>query len=153
VICTSRDEAKREAALALGAKAALATDRESSKQLAAMTGGNGVDAVIETVGEPTWEFSLRAVRIDGTIVVAGATAGADPPAQLRRIFWRHTRILGSTMGTRAELVKLVAMVASGALSPLVGGVFPLARAAEAFALLQAGERDGKLVVSPTYTAA
>jgi NADPH:quinone reductase-like Zn-dependent oxidoreductase len=149
VISTSRDPAKRQAALELGAKAALGTDRDSSKQLAAMTGGNGVDAVIETVGEPTWEFSLRAVRIDGTIVVAGATAGFNPPAQLHRIFWRHTRILGSTMGTRAELEKLVAMVASGTLRPLVGATFPLERAAEAFAQLQAGERNGKLVVTPS----
>jgi NADPH:quinone reductase-like Zn-dependent oxidoreductase len=148
VISTSRDEAKRAAALELGAKAALGTDRDAAKQLAAMTGGNGVDAVIETVGEPTWEFSLRAVRIDGTIVVAGATAGFNPPAQLNRIFWRHTRILGSTMGTRRELEKLVAMVASGALQPLVGATFPLGRAAEAFAQLAAGERHGKLVVTP-----
>lgn len=148
VVCTSRDEAKRAEALRLGAKAALGTDREASKQLAAMTGGNGVDAVIETVGEPTWEFSLRAVRIDGTIVVAGATAGFNPPAQLNRIFWRHTRILGSTMGTRVELEKLVAMVASGTLRPLVGATFPLERAADAFAQLAAGERNGKLVVTP-----
>ena len=149
VYCTSRDEAKRAEALRLGAAAALGTDREASKELARMTGGRGVDAVIETVGEPTWEVSLRAVRIDGTIVVAGATAGGDPPAGLRRIFWRHTRILGSTMGTRAELEKLVAMAASGALQPLVGGVYPLERAAEAFAALAAGERNGKLVVTPS----
>ena len=146
VISTSRDPAKRAEALRLGARAALGTDRESSKELARMTGGDGVDAVIETVGEPTWEFSLRAVRIDGTIVVAGATAGPNPPAQLHRIFWRHTRILGSTMGTRAELTKLVGMVASGSLDPLVGGVFPLADAAAAFAQLEAGEGSGKLMV-------
>ncbi|HZS13514.1 MAG TPA: zinc-binding dehydrogenase [Candidatus Dormibacteraeota bacterium] len=148
VISTSRDEAKREAALRLGASAAIGTDRDASKQLAAMTGGRGVDAVIETVGEPTWEFSLRAVRIDGTIVVAGATAGPNPPAQLHRIFWRHTRILGSTMGTRAELEKLVAMVAAGTLRPLIGATFPLERAADAFAALASGEREGKLVVTP-----
>ena len=148
VYSTSRDEAKRAEALRLGATAALGTDREASKELARMTGGRGVDAVIETVGEPTWEFSLRAVRIDGTIVVAGATAGGDPPAGLRRIFWRHTRILGSTMGTRAELEKLVAMAASRTLQPLVGGVYPLDRAGEAFAALAAGERNGKLVVTP-----
>jgi NADPH:quinone reductase-like Zn-dependent oxidoreductase len=149
VISTSRDEAKRSEALRLGARAALGTDRAASKQLAEMTGGAGVDAVIETVGEPTWEFSLRAVRIDGTIVVAGATAGPNPPAQLHRVFWRHVRILGSTMGTRAELEKLVGMVGSGTLRPLVGATFPLSRAAEAFAQLAAGERSGKLVVTPS----
>src|SRR5258708_4909322 len=63
VISTSRDEDKRRVAVALGATAALGTDRDSSKQLATLTGGRGVDAVVETVGEATWQFSLRAVRI------------------------------------------------------------------------------------------
>jgi len=146
VIATSRDEEKRRVALELGATAAIGTDRDASKQVAALTGGRGVDAVIETVGEATWEFSLRAVRIDGTIVVAGATSGFNPPAQLNRVYWRHTRILGSTMGTRAELLKVVAMTASGTLRPLVGATFPLPRAREAFEMLAAGERKGKVVV-------
>ena len=146
VIATSRDAGKRQAALQLGAKAALGTDRESSKQVAALTGGRGVDAVIETVGEATWEFSLRAVRIDGTIVVAGATSGDGPPAQLRRVFWRHTRILGSTMGTRPELAKLVAMAEAGTLRPLIGATFPLREARQAVEQLASGERSGKLVI-------
>jgi len=148
VIATSRDAAKRDVALSLGARAAVGTDRDGSKQVAALTGGRGVDAVVETVGEATWDFSLRAVRIDGTVVVAGATSGFNPPAQLNRVFWRHTRILGSTMGTRAELVKLVALVASGTLRPLIGGTFPLAEARGAFEQLAAGEMRGKLVVLP-----
>ena len=148
VIATSRDPAKRQVALDLGAKAAVGTDRDAVKQVLAMTGGRGVDAVIETVGEATWEFSLRAVRIDGTIVVAGATSGANPPAQLNRVFWRHTRILGSTMGTRAELVKLVAMAAAGALQPLVDRAYPLSDARQAFEHLRAGEQRGKLVIVP-----
>jgi NADPH:quinone reductase-like Zn-dependent oxidoreductase len=135
-------------ARAAGIEAALGTDREASKQVQALTDGRGVDAVIETVGEPTWEFSLRAVRIDGTIVVAGATAGFNPPAQLHRIFWRHTRILGSTMGTRPELEKLVSMTASGTLHPLIGETFPLSRARDAFTQLAAGEQRGKLVIHP-----
>jgi D-arabinose 1-dehydrogenase-like Zn-dependent alcohol dehydrogenase len=88
------------------------------------------------------------VRIDGTVVVAGATSGASPPAQLNRVFWRHTRILGSTMGTRPELVRLVAMAGSGTLQPLVGETVPLSRAREGFQQLAAGERRGKVVVIP-----
>jgi len=147
VIATSRDAEKREVALSLGARAAVGIDRDASKQVQALTAGRGVDAVIETVGEATWEFSLRAVRIDGTIVVAGATSGFNPPAQLNRVYWRHTRILGSTMGTRAELLKLVAIVASATLAPLIGLTVPLTRAREAFEQLAAGERTGKLVVT------
>ena len=146
VIATSRDEEKRRLALQLGATAAVGTDRDSAKQVAALTHGRGVDAVIETVGEATWDFSLRSVRIDGTVVVAGATTGMNPPAQLNRVFWRHTRILGSTMGTRPELEKLVALAAAGTLTPLVGATHPLAKAREAFELLAAGEQNGKIVV-------
>jgi NADPH:quinone reductase-like Zn-dependent oxidoreductase len=148
-IATSRDEARRALALELGALAAVGTDREASKQVAALTEGRGVDAVVETVGEATWEFSLRAVRIDGTIVVAGATSGMNPPAQLNRVFWRHTRILGSTMGTRPELLKLVALAAAGRLQPLIGATFPLARARDAVEQLAAGKHRGKLVVTAT----
>jgi NADPH:quinone reductase-like Zn-dependent oxidoreductase len=146
VVSTSRDEDKRAVALSLGARAAVGTDRDSSKQVLALTGGRGVDAVIETVGEATWDFSLRVVRVDGTVVVAGATSGANPPAQLNRVFWRHTRVLGSTMGTRAELLKLVAMVAAGTFLPLVGERVPLQRVRDGFEQLAAGERRGKVVV-------
>lgn len=146
VFSTSRDEEKRQAALEMGATAAVGTDRDAVKQVLKMTGGRGVDAVVETVGEATWEFSLRAVRIDGTIVVAGGTSGFNPPAQLNRVYWRHTRILGSTMGTRRELLKVVGMTASGTLRPLVGARFSLAEARGAFEMLAAGERKGKVVV-------
>ena len=145
-IATSRDPAKRQAALDLGAALAVGTERDSARQVSSFTGGRGVDAVIETVGEATWEFSLRAVRIDGAVVVAGATSGRNPPAQLNRIYWRHTRVLGSTMGTRPELAKLVALAASGTLQPLIGASFPLSRARDAAARLAAGESHGKVVV-------
>jgi len=151
VIATSRDEGKRAAAVELGAAAAVGTDRDAVKQVLGMTGGRGVDAVIDTVGEATWEFSLRAVRIDGTVVVAGATSGANPGAQLNRVFWRHTRVLGSTMGTRGELEKLVGLCGGGVLRPLVGVVVPLERVREGFERLAAGEGRGKVVVTMGQT--
>jgi NADPH:quinone reductase-like Zn-dependent oxidoreductase len=147
VIATSRDEGKRAVAMSLGASAAVGVDRDAVKEVVRLTSGRGVDAVIETVGEATWEFSLRAVRVDGSVVVAGATSGANPPAQLNRVFWRHVRVLGSTMGTRAELGKVVGLCAAGVLRPLVGAVVPLERAKEGFGQLAAGEGRGKVVVS------
>ena len=148
VIATSRDEAKRAFAVELGAIAAVAPDREAARSIKELTGGRGVDAVIETVGEPTWEVSLRALRPGGSVVVAGATGGDSPPARLRRIFWYELSILGSTMGTRAELERVVALTASGAVRPLVDTVLPLARAREAFERLEAGEQRGKIVLQP-----
>jgi NADPH:quinone reductase-like Zn-dependent oxidoreductase len=143
---TSRDPAKRAAAEALGAASSFAPgDREAARELVRRTGG-GVDAVIETVGEATWELSLRAVRPGGTVAVAGATSGANPPALLNRVFWRQLTIAGTTMGTREELEQVVEMCASGAVRPLIDRVVPLAEAATAFAALAAGEQRGKLVV-------
>jgi NADPH:quinone reductase-like Zn-dependent oxidoreductase len=143
---TSRDAAKREFALSLGAADAFPADADSTKALLRRTGG-GVDAVLETVGEPTWEMSLRAVRPGGTVVVAGATAGPNPPAQLHRIFWRHITVAGTSMGTRQELERLVGMVAAGSLKPLIGAEHPLADCRAAFAALAAGESAGKIVVT------
>ena len=147
VYATSRDEAKRAAAIELGATAAFGTDRESCKQVLATSGG-GVDAVLDTVGEATWDFSLRVLRPGGTVVVSGATSGPNPPAQLNRIFWRQLTVAGSSMGTRDELWRLVGLCATGRLNPLVDSVRPLADAAEAFAELAGGDRRGKLVLRP-----
>jgi len=146
VYVTSRDEAKRQLALDLGAEAAFPQDRETARALIGLTGGVGVDAVLETVGEATWDLSLRAVRGGGTVVVSGATTGDNPPAQLRRVFFRRLTIAGSTMGTRGELASLVALCETGALRPLVGARFPLREAPAAFAQMARGETRGKLVL-------
>jgi NADPH:quinone reductase-like Zn-dependent oxidoreductase len=147
VFATSRTEEKRATALELGATAAFAVERDDLKRVLAASGG-GVDVVVDTVGEATWDFSLRALRPGGTLVVSGATAGANPPAQLNRIFWRHLTVAGSSMGARAELARLVELCSTGTLTPLVDSVRPLGEAADAFAELVRGEQRGKLVLTP-----
>ena len=146
VHATSRDPAKRRAAEALGAASSFDPgDLEAARELVRSTGG-GVDAVLDTVGEATWGLSLRSVRPGGTVVVAGATSGANPRAQLNRVFWRQLTIAGTSMGTRQELEQLVGLCASGALRPLVDRVVPLEDARSAFASLAAGGQRGKLVI-------
>jgi NADPH:quinone reductase-like Zn-dependent oxidoreductase len=146
VFATSRDPVKRDIAIELGAVAAFPIERGAVKEVLRASDG-GVDAVLDTVGEATWDFSLRVVRPGGVVVMSGATSGPNPPAQLNRIFWRQLTIAGSTMGARAELSRVVEMCATGRLHPLVDSVRPLAQAAEAFAALAAGERRGKLVLT------
>ena len=148
VIATSRDEEKRQFAVEqLGAVAAIAPDRAAARTIQEVTDG-GVDAVIETVGEPTWEVSLRAVRPGGAIVVAGATGGANPPARLNHIFWRQIQVLGSSMGTRAELAQVVSLCANTGLRPRIDSVMPLDKVEEAFRRLEAGVQRGKIVILP-----
>jgi NADPH:quinone reductase-like Zn-dependent oxidoreductase len=136
---TSRDEAKRERAVQLGADAAF----ESGERLP-----ERVEAVIETVGEATWKHSLRSLRAGGTIVVAGATSGDSPPADLRRVFFRQLRIVGSAMGTHDELTKLVRLLETTGLRPEIDRVLPFERAREGFEAMAEGKLFGKVVLTP-----
>jgi NADPH:quinone reductase-like Zn-dependent oxidoreductase len=139
VWATSRGERKREYAQELGAHEVF----ESGARLP-----ERVDLVIETVGEATWKHSLRAVRPGGRIVVAGATSGFNPPADLPRIFFLQLEVIGSTMGTRDELVELVRFFESTGLRPRIDRELALADVAEGIQAMVAGEVYGKIVVTP-----
>jgi NADPH:quinone reductase-like Zn-dependent oxidoreductase len=135
---TSREEAKRERALALGASAAFATGERLPER---------VDAVMESVGEATWSHSLRSLRPGGTVVVCGATSGDAPPADLTRVFFTQLRVVGSTMGSRLELERLAKLCATTGVRPVVDDVLPLADAAEGLRRLAAGQVFGKVVLA------
>lgn len=135
---TSRDEAKREWARDLGADAAF----ESGARLPGK-----VDAVMETVGQATWEHSLRSLRPGGRIVISGATSGPNPPADLNRVFFLQLSIVGSTMGTIGEFRELIDLMVRTGLRPSIDRILPMERAAEAFAVLNSGEVRGKLVLT------
>src|SRR3954452_8538220 len=98
VWATSRSEDKRARALALGADAVFAPGARLPER---------VDAVMETVGAATWEHTLKALRPGGRVVISGGTSGADPPAGLTRVFFLQLSVVGSTMGTRDELDRLL----------------------------------------------
>jgi NADPH:quinone reductase-like Zn-dependent oxidoreductase len=138
VWATSRDETKRKQALDLGAHDAFETGARLPER---------VDAVLETVGKATWSHSMKALRPGGTLVVSGATTGADPSADLNRLFFLQLKVLGSTMGTRAELADLLAFCVSTGLRPVISDVRPLADAAASFAKLAEGDVFGKLVLT------
>ncbi len=111
-----------------------------------VTGGAGVDVVVEHVGEATWQTSLRAARPGGRIAVCGATSGANPPAALHRIWWKQLTVYGSTMGTRTDFEGAYELVSSGRAQPVVDRVFPLAEARSAHERLEAGAQFGKIVL-------
>jgi NADPH:quinone reductase-like Zn-dependent oxidoreductase len=140
VFVTSRDETKRARAVEeLGADEAF----EPGARLPTR-----VDAVMETVGEATWSHSLKALRPGGTLVVSGATSGANPPAELNRVFFLQLRVVGSTMGTRGELAGLLALCEQTGIRPVVDEVLPLADAPKGFAAMAAGDVFGKVVLTP-----
>ena len=135
---TSRTEEKRDWALSIGADAAF----ETGARLPAK-----VDAVMETVGEATWDHSLKSLRPGGTIVISGATSGPNPPADLNRVFFLQLSIVGSTMGTADELRELVDLLVRTGVRPVIDRELPMERAAEAFEAMAAGDIHGKVVLT------
>lgn len=139
VYATSRDPAKRERVTALGATAV-----ESGARLP-----ERVDVVIETVGAATMDHSIKSTKPGGRIVVAGATSGHLATVDLRRIFFLQQQLLGSTMGTRAELVALLELVVERGIQPVVDSVHGFSQARDAFVRLDSGEVFGKVVLDHT----
>jgi len=136
VWATSRTEEKRARALALGADAVFAPGDRLPER---------VDAVVETVGAATWGHSLRALKPGGTLVVSGATSGADPPAELTRVFFLQLSVLGSTMGTRDELERLARFCVATGVRPEIEATMPLDRARDGFTMMREGDLFGKVV--------
>ena len=148
VIVTSSSDDKIGRALALGAEAGINYRNERvSERVLALTGGEGVDMVLESSGEKSWAESLRSLRRGGRLVTCGATTGSNPGADLQRVFIRQLEIYGSTGGSLAEFHQLVALFARGGIAPVIHQRFPLERIGEAFDTLQRGEQFGKLVVT------
>jgi len=133
---TSRSEGKRARALELGADQAF----ESGSRLP-----ERVDAVMETVGQATWEHSLRALRPGGRIVIAGATSGASPPAELNRVFFLQLSVVGSTMGSRDQLARLATFLEQTRVRPQIDRSLPLTEAEAGFAAMISGDLFGKVV--------
>jgi len=102
--------------------------------------------VMETVGDATWSHSLRALKPGGRIVISGATSGPNPPADLSRIFFLQLQVVGSTMGTKAELADLIAFLHATGLRPSIDRVLPLEKAADGLAAMASGDLVGKIVL-------
>jgi len=111
-----------------------------------LTAKRGVDIVFEHVGADTFERSLRALAKGGRLVTCGATAGAEVTINLRLIFFKLLSILGSTMGSIAELHEVMKHIATGRLRPVIDRVLPLDQIAEGHRILEAREAFGKIVL-------
>jgi NADPH:quinone reductase-like Zn-dependent oxidoreductase len=149
VLAVTSGERNVERVRALGAE--IVYDRERvdfSREVHRDTGRRGVDVVVENVGEATWKRSLRALAPDGRLVTYGATTGPHGDTDLRLLFWKQLRIIGTTMASRPEFEAMLAAALRGELDPVVDSVLPLDRVAEAHRRLEAGEHFGKIVLVP-----
>ncbi|MGV0111248.1 MULTISPECIES: zinc-binding dehydrogenase [unclassified Arthrobacter] len=136
VWATSRSEEKRRRALDLGADRVFDDGARLPER---------VDVVFDSVGEATWGHSLKSLVPGGTIVTCGATSGPAPSADLNRVFFLQLRVLGSTMGTREELIRLTRFLVTTGVRPVIDSVLPLEDAVQGFRRMLDGEVFGKIV--------
>jgi NADPH:quinone reductase-like Zn-dependent oxidoreductase len=148
-IVTSSSDTKLAKARELGADVvfnhATRSPDEIAREVRKLTGA-GVDVVVDSVGEKTWDASLRALRPGGRLVTCGATSGPQVSLDLRRLFWFQWSLLGSTMGTQREFAAVMVLASSGKLWPVVDSVVPLEQARSAYERMARGEQLGKLVI-------
>jgi NADPH:quinone reductase-like Zn-dependent oxidoreductase len=149
VITTAGDETKLEKARALGADFGINHYRQKiSEEVRKITNKAGVDIVVEHVGAATWDESVKSLKSSGTLVTCGATTGPEVKIDLRHLFARQLSLLGSYMGTMADLHEVLGHVFAGRLKPVVDSVFPLKDLGAAHEYLEKSQMFGKIVVNP-----
>ena len=147
-IVTSRHAGKLEQARALGADHVIDASREDiAKTVLAATGGRGVDVVFENVGEAVWPAAMKSLVRGGRLVTCGATSGDQPGADLRRLFIRQLRVIGSTLGTLSELHDLLAFCQRHGVRPVIEQTFALDQVHAALDRLESGEQFGKIALA------
>jgi NADPH:quinone reductase-like Zn-dependent oxidoreductase len=149
VIATAGSAAKLEQARRIGADEAVNHHQaDVVAEVRRLTGKKGVEVVVEHVGQATWERSILALAHRGRLVTCGATTGAQGATELRHLFSKQLTVMGSYMGSKAELLDAAALFFAGGLRPVVHEVLPLAEARRAHEMLEASRHFGKIVLRP-----
>ncbi len=149
VIATASSEDKLTKAKELGADEAVNyTNTDWPKEVRQLTAKKGVDVVFEHTGAATWPGSIASLKTNGRLVTCGATSGYDAQTDLRQVFFRHLTILGSFMGSKAELLEAMKFVESGQIRAVVDRTLPLSEARRAHELMEDRAQFGKLVLLP-----
>jgi NADPH:quinone reductase-like Zn-dependent oxidoreductase len=146
-IVTSSSDEKLARAKTLGADVTLNHTRvDVAKEIRALTARRGVEVIVDSLGEQTWEQSLRCLARMGRLVTCGGTTGPMVTTDVRKLFWYQWTILGSTMGNDAEFQAICRLAEAGRLWPEVDRVYPLAEAALAFRRLADAAQLGKIII-------
>jgi NADPH:quinone reductase-like Zn-dependent oxidoreductase len=147
VIATAGSDDKLARAREIGADETLNHATSSvAAEARRLTGGRGVDVVVEHVGQATWEHSVRSLARGGRVVTCGATTGHEAALDLRHLFARQLSLLGSYMGTKGELLEAASLFFAGRFRPVVDSTFPLPDTAHAHRRLETRQQFGKIVL-------
>ncbi|MBI3112644.1 MAG: zinc-binding dehydrogenase [Ignavibacteriales bacterium] len=147
VIATTSTDQKSEKLKELGADEVINYRKQSVlNEVRRLTAKRGVDVVFEHVGKSVWDESIRSLTKGGTLVTCGATSGYDAVTDLRYVFYKQIRILGSTMGRKGDLLPILECLERGTLKPVIDRVLPMSDVREAHKVVEAGEHVGKVVL-------
>jgi NADPH:quinone reductase-like Zn-dependent oxidoreductase len=149
VFATAGSDEKLALARELGAEEAINYKTEDfSLRVLALTGGHGVDVIIDHVGASVWEKNFASLAVGGRLVNCGVSGGHRMELHMGQLFTRQLSILGSTMGTKADVQDVLRLLERGEIRPKVARTFPLSEARRAFETMAASDFFGKLVVVP-----
>ncbi len=149
VIATAGDDEKLQKARALGADETINHNKQNIQaEVKRLTNRRGVDVVFEHVGAATWDMSVASLAPNGRLVTCGATTGYEAKLDLRFVYSRNLTILGSYMGSKAELYTVLRLVGERKLRPVIDRVLPLSQCAHAHELLEKREQFGKIILNP-----
>ena len=147
VIATASSEEKLKKATELGADEVVNySDDDWPKEVKRLTNRKGVDVVFEHTGAATWPGSIASLKPNGRLVTCGATSGFAAQTDLRQVFYKHLTILGSFMGSKAELLEAMKFIQDGRIRAVVDRALPLAEARRAHELMEDRAQFGKLVL-------
>jgi NADPH:quinone reductase-like Zn-dependent oxidoreductase len=148
VLTTVGSARKADLAKSLGAKEAILYPQvDFVDEVRRLTHKRGVDVVVEHVGADTFERSVRVLAKGGRLVSCGATAGPEVKLDLRLLFFKGLSLLGSTMGSRGELMQALNWVGEGQIRPVVDRIFPMDELPQAHRYLEERRNAGKVVVA------
>lgn len=149
VIVTSSSDEKIERAKKLGADAAINYRETPDWEIEArkLTGGRGVDHVVEVGGADTFPRSIMAARVGGHIAVIGILSGLTKDVNVAAIFAQNLKISGITVGSRTHFEDMTRAIEQNDIHPVIDKRFALEDAQEAFRLMQDASHFGKIVLN------
>lgn len=149
VIATTSSSEKAEHARRLGAEEVIDYSKQNiAEEVRRLTGKRGVDVVFEHVGASVWEDCIRSLTKGGRLVTCGATSSHEAVTDLRYVFYKQLQIIGSTMGRKGDLIRILKFFEQGKLKPVIDRVMPLKEVREAHRILEEGKQFGKIVLKP-----
>ena len=147
VIVTSSSDEKLARAKEIGADHTINYKAgDVARTVKEITGGRGVDVVVDTAGAATWPIDFSAIRPGGKIVLCGITTGPEATTNLRVLYWNQLTIMGSTMGSDEDFRQMVTAVAAARMKPVMDSIHPLENVRDAMGKMEAANQFGKIVL-------